>query len=280
MRATASAHATTDRVEAALGLRSSGRLQEAVDLLSEPGEYTQDAYTLRGDLQMQLGQLHEAVGSYSTVIALDPENMYVHPHLATCLRKLKRWQPAADTFRKLLAHDSYSDPARIGLGECLLHLNKAAEALVCFEGCWSEAALAPALFGKAVALQMLRQFEQAETLYQQFLELNADSTEALSNLIALSMETFDLSRVQRYALQLLGKQPHSATALQALTLVAFERREYESAAEFYERLTETAGPLPAKADEGAIEYRLSPKDIEILNQIRRESSWRARAQSR
>ena len=67
-----------DRAEAALRLRAEHRLQEALELLSAPGDYAQDVYTLRGDLQVELGQIHEAVGSYSTVIALDPENLYAH----------------------------------------------------------------------------------------------------------------------------------------------------------------------------------------------------------
>src|SRR4029077_14051927 len=164
----------------------------------------QDVYTLRGDLQLDLGRVHEALGSYSTVIALDRRNMYAHQKLAVCLRQLERWEPAIETLRKILDQDSYSDSARIGLGDCLLHLNKPEEALACFEACWSEGALLPCLFGKAVCLQLLHRYEQSEATYKRFLELKPDSEEALGNLIALSMEQFALARVQRYALQLIG----------------------------------------------------------------------------
>ena len=147
------------------------RLQEALELLSAPGDYAQDVYTLRGDLQVELGQIHEAVGSYSTVIALDPENLYAHRNLAACLHRLSRWEAGADAFRKILDRDTYSDAARLGLSDCLLHLNQPEDALTCFEACWSESAFQPALFGKATALQLLRRFDEAEAMYLRFLEL-------------------------------------------------------------------------------------------------------------
>ena len=261
-----------DRVEAALALRGSGRSAEALALLSIPGDYAQDVYTLRGDLQLELGRPHEALGSYSTVIALDRENMYAHQKLAVCLRQLGRWEPAIEALRKILAQDSYSDSARIGLGDCLLHMNKPEEALACFEACWSGNALQPCLFGKAVALQMLRRYEQSEAVYQRFLELKPDSEEALSNLIALNMERFTLGRVQQCALQLLGLRPHSATALRALVVTAFERREYESAADYYGRLLETTerDPSPSEGSE-PVQYRLSQEDA--LRLQRRDPSW-------
>jgi tetratricopeptide (TPR) repeat protein len=258
------------RAEAALRLRAEGRVAEALELLSVPGDYAQDVYTLRGDLQFELGQLHEAVGSYSTVIALDPENKYAHQNLAGCLAKLGRRGAAADAFRKILERDSYSDAARIGLGECLLHLNQPQDALACFEACWSEAALLPALFGKAVALQLVRRLDEAEALYLRFLELHPESEEAPGNLIALSMEVFDLACVERYADHLVRRHPQSVIGLQALTLVAFERRSYESAAEYYGRLLQAIPEekLFEGGKDDVFEYRLSRKSIELLKQVR------------
>jgi len=80
------------------------------------------------------------------------------------------------------------------------------------------------------------------------------------------MEQFALARVQRYALQLIGMRPNSAIALQALVVTAFERREFESAAEYYGRLLDMA-PAPDLSrggDSGAVQYRLSREDAERL----------------
>ena len=253
-----------------LALRAAGRLQEALDLLSEPGSFSRDVHTLRGDLQMDLGQFHEAVGSYSTVVAFEDHNMYAYHHLAVCLGRLERWEPAAEAFRKLLAHDTYNDQAHIGLGDCLLHLNRPEEALKCFETCWSEAARLPAMFGKAVALQLLRRFDEAEALYQRVLMLQPGFEEALGNLIAMSMEVFDLTRVKRYAQQLLALAPESPLALQALTVVACERREYAIAAALFGAWLEhpAASPRhpPGAAPDG-LEYRLSAENVARLRSL-------------
>jgi tetratricopeptide (TPR) repeat protein len=178
--------------------------------------------------------------------------------------------------RKLLEGDSYSDAARIALGECLLQLNKSEEALACFEACWSEAALAPALLGKAVALQLLRRFEESESLYLRFLELHPHSEEALRNLIALSMEMFDLARAERYANQLLQRDSQSVAALQALTVVEFERHSYESAAAYYGRLLEIIPEekLMHGGNDDVFEYRLSGKSRDLLNKTRHENITR------
>jgi tetratricopeptide (TPR) repeat protein len=149
-----------------------------------------------------------------------------------------------------------------------LHLNRTEEALACFEQCWSQSSRARAEFGKAAALQVLRRFDQAEAAYERALAADPRLDEALSNLIAMSMEVFDLSRIHRYALRLLDLLPHSAIALQALTLVALERREFEEAAyyfgRFQERARETAHGLDS---EEAIEYRLSEEVVARLNQM-------------
>jgi tetratricopeptide (TPR) repeat protein len=270
--AAAPARAMGDRVEAALALQAGGRIQEALDLLFEPTSFSQDVYTLRGDLQVQLGQLHDALGSYSTVVAFERDNMYAHHRLGICLCLLERWDLAAETFRKLLAHDTHSDRAHIGLGDCLLHLHRPEEALAAFEACWSEAARVPALFGKAVALQLLHRFDQAEILYQRVLELEPRPEEALGNLIAMSVEVFDLARIHRYASRLACLSPQSPVALQALTLVAFERRDYQAAAGYFAGLGEQAfaGSLSGSDEaENEIKYRLSWNDIARLSSFRR-----------
>jgi tetratricopeptide (TPR) repeat protein len=266
-QATAPAQAARapDRVvEAALDLRKAGRRAEALELLNRPGEYSQDAYILRGDLQLELGRPLEALGSYSTVIALDRENTYAQQKVAICLRQLEKWEPAADTLRKILEQDSYRDSARIALGECLLHLNRPEEALACFEACWSESAFLQSMFGKAVALHLLQRRDQAEAMYRRLLDLAPDCEEALANLIALSMEQYALGRVQRYAEQLIALRPDSVIALRALVVIAVERRDYETAARHYHRLL-AQRPQEEPASPGEpVQYRLREEDAARL----------------
>jgi tetratricopeptide (TPR) repeat protein len=269
--AAATATAVNDPLQAALTLRAQGRLQEALDVLSSSGEFMPDHYTLRGDLQLELGQFKEAAGSYFTVTVSAPDNIYAQCNLGMCLRRLERWEQAAEAFQAVLNLDAHRDPIRLELADCLLHLNRFEPALECFDQCWSDAARRPALFGKAVALQLLRRFDEAETVYERVLTLDSRAEEAYSNLIAMSVERVDLERVQRFSQRLLEVNPRSLVGFQGIALVAIERGEVESAARSFFHIVEAA-PDSIRASgedsDGSVEYRVSRKVIERLQESR------------
>ena len=228
----------TDQLQAALALRAAGRLQEALEALVTPGENFRDFYTIRADLQFALGRYEEAAGSYYTVITSEQENAYAYYNFALCLRHLGRWSPAAEALEKVLQFEPHRDDARLALAACELHLNRPQDALANFDRCWSDSARGPALFGKAVALQLLRRFAEAATAYERILAADPNSEEVLSNLIALSIEARELENARRYSLRLLELRPQSTIALQGLAAVALERREYEAAVQYCGRIVE------------------------------------------
>lgn len=238
--AAAPAPSASDPLQAAIALRSQGRFQEALDLLSGPGDLPADAYTLRGDILVELGRMAEAAGSYFTATVSAPGNLYARMHLGSCLRRLGRWPEAVEAFQIVLHADPHRDPIRLELGDCLLRLNRLEEALNCFDQCWSDAAQRQAVFGKGVALQMLRRFDESEIAYERVLALDGKAQEALANLIAMSMEVFDLERVLRYSRRLVEINPRSVPGLQGLTLVAVERGDMETAARHFSTLVEHA----------------------------------------
>jgi tetratricopeptide (TPR) repeat protein len=262
-----------DPIQMALELRAQGLLRQALDALSVPGDFPADFYTLRGDLQLELGQTKEAAGSYFTVVAAEPENAYAQCNLGLCLRRLERWQQAAEAFQAVLKLNPHRDEVRIDLGDCLLHLNRYEEALVCFDECWSGASRRRALFGTAVALQFLRRFDQAETCYERVLTLDPKAEEALWNLIAMCVEVFDLEKIQGYSQRLLDINPRSPAALEGLALVAIERREHGNAASFFARAAEleaeTIYAAPREHGDTIIEYRLSREVLDRLTQASR-----------
>jgi tetratricopeptide (TPR) repeat protein len=262
----AASPAIGDPMEAALALHSQGRFQEALDLLSGPGEYPADVYTLRGDLLIELGRFTDAAGSYYTATVKAPANLYAKSHLGSCLRRLGRWEPAVDAFQPVLDADPHRDSVRLEMGDCLLRLNRLEKALDCFDKCWSESSQRQALFGKGVALQLLRRFDEAEIAYERVLALDGKAEEALANLIALSMEVFDLERVQRYSRRLVEINPRSVQGLQGLTLVAVERGEMEVAARHFAVLAEQAPDLRGTSDEDVMEYRVSRKALDRIRQ--------------
>jgi len=240
MSAAAAPTPIRNQVETALALRSAGQLQEALDALVAPSDDIVDFYTVRGEIQLALGRFEEAAGSYYTVVTSEPNNTFANYNLAICLHRLGRWAEACQVFQKVLGVDSHRDDARLGLGDCLLHLDRAEEALTTFDGCWSDAARLRSLFGKAVALQLLRRYEEARTAYERLLQWDPKCEEALTNLITLEIGAEELDEARRNAMRLLEISPRSTVALQCLAAVALEHREYEAAVRYCGRIVEQA----------------------------------------
>jgi tetratricopeptide (TPR) repeat protein len=178
-----------------------------------------------------------AIAHFSAVIA-DPENASAYFNLALWLQSAERWDAAAQAFYRALCLDSRLETARIGLGACLLKLDRIDEALEVFSQ--ADDAPGPALFGKAVALQLLRRFDEAESAYAILLESAPNSEETLANLIAMSAEMRDLENMREYSQKLLSIAPQSAVALQGLATVALERRDNHAAARYCDRIVELA----------------------------------------
>jgi tetratricopeptide (TPR) repeat protein len=182
-------------------------------------------------------ELDSALVHFSAVIA-DPENAATHFNLAIWLQRAERWDAAAHAFQRALWLDPQRDAARMGLGACLLKLNRLEDALEVFAS--EDDAPGPALFGKAVALQLLRRFDEAESAYAILLESDPASEETLANLIAMSAQTRDLENMREYSQKLLGIAPQSTVALQGLATVALERRDNHAAAKYCDRIVELA----------------------------------------
>ena len=151
------------QIDAALALRSSGRLEEALRALASSSEFNAYLYTVRGEIEFALGRFHDAALSYFAVVQSEPDNADAHYNLALCLQRSDRWDASCQAFERALSLDPGRDNARLGLGASLLYLNRLDEALATFYQC-SGALETPASFGKAVALQLLHRCGEAETL--------------------------------------------------------------------------------------------------------------------
>jgi tetratricopeptide (TPR) repeat protein len=265
-----------DPIQAAQSLRKQGRLREALEALSGEREFSADSYILRGDLQFELGQIEQAVETYLAVTDKDPNHVHAQGQLGLCFYRLKLWEAAALAFKVVLQFDPHRDEVRLQLADCLLRLKRFEVALTCFDDCWSEGSRRRALFGKAVALQFLRRLDEAEKLYERLLAIDPAAEEALSNLIAMSMELFELARVQEYSQRLLEINSGSTLALKGLALAAIERLDYAAAAHYFHRALELEPEImhpPAEASD-AVEYRISRKIFDRLEETRRKQKFK------
>jgi tetratricopeptide (TPR) repeat protein len=226
-------------IDAALALRSAGRLDEALRALSNAREYNAYLYTIRAEIEFALGRYNDASLSYFAVVHTEPDNADAHYNLALCLQRSDRWDASCKAFEQALSLDPGRDAARLGLGASLLYLNRLDEALAAFHEC-SDAFSRPAAFGKAVALQLLHRFGEAEHAYEILLGYDPDCEETLSNLIALAVETEDYDRVRVYSQRLLKISPQSPAALQGLATVALYRQDHHAAARHCDRIVQLA----------------------------------------
>lgn len=227
------------QIDAALALRSSGRLEDALRALAKANEYNAHLYTIRGQIEFALGRYQDAALSYFAVVHSEPDNADAHYNLGLCLQRSDRWDASCQAFERALALKPVHDAARLGLGASLLYLNRLDEALDAFHHC-SDAFEKPAAFGKAVALQLLHRLGEAESAYEALLARDANSEETLSNLIALGIENKDLDRVREYSQRLLKISPQSSAALQGLATVALESGDHHAAARYCDRIVQLA----------------------------------------
>lgn len=227
------------QIDAALALRSAGRLEEALHALASPHEYSAYLYTVRGEIEFALGRYQDAALSYFAVVHSESGDARAHYNLGLCLQRADRWDASCQAFERAIALDPNFDAARLGLGASLLFLNRLDDALGAFHGCSPEAEI-PAGFGKAVALQLLHRFGEAEIAYEGLLAADPDSEEILSNLIALNIETEDLDRVRDYSQRLLKASAQSAVGLEGLATVALHRQDHHAAARYCDRIVQQA----------------------------------------
>jgi tetratricopeptide (TPR) repeat protein len=229
-----------ERLEAASELRSAGLLVEAVEMLTNPGEY--DAYlcSVRAEMEFALGRFQDAALSYFSVTISEPENTDAHFNLGLCLERCRRWDVATEVFQHVLRLDAERIDAGLGLGACLLHLNRPDEALVIFDQYCRGLEPGPALIGKAVALQLQHRLDEADSVYSALLAADPNSEEALSNFIAMGIETNDLRQVRDHSLHLLEICPNSTVALQGLATVALASSDHPAAASYCDRILELA----------------------------------------
>ncbi len=224
------------RLDTVLELRAAGKLEEALEILRKPGDFDARHSSVRAEIEFALGRFEDAALSYFAVTMADPGNADLQFNLALCLACSERWDAAAEAFARVLRLDAERAGARLGLGSCLLHLNRPEEALTHFNRCGS----GPGLIGKAAALQALERFEEAGRVYETFLSAEPESEEALANLIAMSIRRRDFARTADYARRLLEIRPDATVALRGLATAAFGSADHPAAAAYCDRLLETA----------------------------------------
>jgi len=167
---------------------------------------------------------------------LSRDSALAHYRQAVFLHQCDQWERAIEEFDRALEPEQTCARISIGIGACLLRLNRFDEALSIFgEDCvdqeqelWR--------FGRAVSLHLLRRLDEAAREYEVLLESCSNVEEILSNLVALNVERGNLDLVRRNSNQLLAIRANSVVALQGLATVAMEEADGRSACVYCDRI--------------------------------------------
>jgi tetratricopeptide (TPR) repeat protein len=220
-----------------------GRTTEAAEELRaaiDGGETQPEAYLFLGQIHFECRQFEEALAVYLQLLTIDPAHASAAFNAGVCQEKLSRWNEAADLFRRAVKTEPDRYEAWVGLGLSGLHQRRAEDALNGFDHYLEhEPESEPALFGRAVALQMLRRFDEAALIYERFRGAGEPSAELLTNLLALAVARKDAPEVARVAADLAKIRPGTRQACEAQAYSAILTAQWEPAGAHLAQLAET-----------------------------------------
>jgi tetratricopeptide (TPR) repeat protein len=204
------------------------------------GPLSAEILSARAHLQLEQQAFADAAANFSALLQQQPENSSAEYHLAHCLQQQGLWEEAEKLFRRASASEKYRFPAQLGAGICLLQLKRPEQALAEFEACLAQSPEhVQAQLGKAVAMQLMWDFDGAAKVYQSILEKNPQLTECLVNLVTLGMQRKDPGMVREYAARLLEVDPTSDAGLEGMVFAAFAQEDYANAAAGCKKLVQS-----------------------------------------
>lgn len=224
-------------------LHLNGEPQRALETLLAVShdEETADLLIARGYLQVELKQFEPAFDTFTRVVTLQPASSEALFQQGLCLHKLGRIAEALSCFEK--AAPLRPDWIEIPLARAICHLSlkqyitAMEQAEVCLK---LDPNYHPALSVKAVALHLTWEPERASVLYQQVLRFNPGCVQTLMNLVTLALQQKKYDEVRQWATELMTAQPDNALALEGMAVAAFYRNDFENSRRYYEKLTEIA----------------------------------------
>ena len=115
----------------AVSLHLDGQLTAALAELKaaiEGGSRQPALYSAMGHILCELREFEQAAKYSSKRLELEPEHRTAHFNRAVCMAKMSEWEKARVDFERALRIDPARLEAQLGLGTCMLRLERPAEA--------------------------------------------------------------------------------------------------------------------------------------------------------
>jgi tetratricopeptide (TPR) repeat protein len=220
-------------------------LAEIDRLLERRPDYAA-AYRVRAMLRMEAGDTAPALEDWERFHGLGGGDAKSRLAWAQCMLQAGRWAEAGERFQALLDADPACDAALLGLGMAHLRQHHLEEALSLLGRYLQEHPEdASARFGRAVALQLAGELDQAVALYEQLASDPDYGADALVNLASVYRQQRNAGKLEECSRRLLERDPDSVVAREAAAYAAFLNEDYGRAAEYLDWLA-SRGPLPVE----------------------------------
>ncbi len=166
-------------------------VRQLVDYLVVASPNEPDAWEVQARMQAWLGNTSEAVESWKKCLELAPDYAHAYFGMGTVAARLEDVDEAVVHFRRALAIDPSSFPARTALAEALIRAGRAEEAVETIrDGTpWGLRARDYFLLGQAYG--QLREYEKAKESYQSAIRHYPDYREAYHGLATMSARLGD-----------------------------------------------------------------------------------------
>ena len=210
-----------------------GRTEEAAVALRtaiDGGETQPEAFLFLGQIHFEARRYEDALAVYQQLLGEDADHAAGVFNAAVCQERLARWNEAADLFRRSSEGEPPRPEAWLGMGVCGLHQRRADDALNGFDQyLLHDPDCEAALFGRAVALQMLRRFDEAMAVYDRFRSAGEPSAELLTNILAVAVARKDAGELARVASELAKVRPGTRQTSEAEAYAAIIAGDWELA---------------------------------------------------
>ena len=237
----------TEALPAALALLEQDDLEGAIATLEQGAQAGEDPLEIQNalaQLRFEQGRWDLAEKGFAAIVRMTPNKATAHYNLGLALERQGKFGKAATEFEAAASIDSQLWQAHAALGVCLLHTGKPTLAGHCFD---QSLELHPnqyrSRFGKAVTAHKLGRYSEAEAAYTALLQdLKEPSAELASsspdgpdpmdlliNLMRVSWGVGKHDEAREYAQTLLEADPRCRPALEQLTSMALEARDYRTA---------------------------------------------------
>jgi len=173
-----------------------------------------DALHFLGVIALQTGQWQEAIAQCQAALALKPDLLHAHIHLAHALRADQQPQQAIAHYQQALSLKPDLAEIHLALGNVLYEVDQRQEAIAHYQQAlqW-QPELATAHYNLGRVLQSQGQVEAALQHYQQAIAIDPRSIEALSNLGNLLMQQQRVEEAIGYYQKAIAIHPHAGIYL-------------------------------------------------------------------